>query len=107
MLAELVSLQIQLAVENDKLLFQAFPFLANIMILLEMLLQSIVVPVVMRLARVATVADEASLMLAAAMFVKLVVIIESFAAEAAERMSLKSSLVNSTRLIVAAAHVVA
>lgn len=75
------------------------------MVLFEMLLQRIVVEVVVWLSRIATVTDEASLMLHATMVVEFVVVVEAFTTEAAQRVALETSLVCGAGLVVAAAHV--
>lgn len=61
--------------------------------------------VVVRLARIPTITQEASLMLHAAMLIKLIVVVEALAAKGTQRMSLEASLVRCARLIVAALHV--
>lgn len=54
---------------------------------------------------VASVANEAALVLHATMFIQSVIVVEAFAAEATQWVALESSLVSSSGLIVAASHV--
>jgi hypothetical protein len=102
--AELVGLQVQLGLKHDELLLDALAVHANVMVLLEVLLERVVVEVVMRLPRVSAVADETTLVLIPAVLIQLVAIIEARAAETAQRMPPKASLVDGARLVVAVAH---
>lgn len=70
-----------------------------------MFLQGVIVPVIMRLPRVPPIADEAPLVLVAAMLIQLIVVVKSLAAETAQRVSLESRLVCGSRLIVSVSHV--
>ena len=70
-----------------------------------MLLQGIVVLVIVRLSGILSVADEAALVLHAAMLVQLVAVVEALAAEAAERMATETSLISRAGLVVAMTHV--
>lgn len=74
------------------------------MVFLEVLLQRVVVLEIMRLPRVSSIANEASLMLIATMLVQFVAVIETLAAESTERVSLKSRLVNCARHVVSFPH---
>ena len=105
MLGELVGFEIHLRLEYDKLLLETFPVIADEVVLLEMLLQCIVVDVVVWLSRVSPVAEEAPLMLVAAMFVQLVAVVESGAAETAERMAPETRLIRRTWFVISMAHV--
>jgi hypothetical protein len=70
-----------------------------------MFLQGVIVPVIMRLPRVPPIADEAPLVLVAAMLIQLIVVVKSLAAETTQRVSLESRLVCGSRLIVSVSHV--
>lgn len=105
MLGEVVSLHVQLRLEDDKLLLQASAVRAQEVVLLEMLLQLFVVEEVVGLSRISSVAEEASLVLHAAVLKQLVVVIEALATEAAERVALETRLVSGAGLVVAVAHV--
>lgn len=105
MLGELMGFEIHLRLKYDKFLLKTFPVIADEVVLLEMFLQRIIVHVVMWLSRVSPIAKEASLMLVAAMFVQLVAIVESGAAETAERMAPETRLICRTWLVISMAHV--
>lgn len=59
----------------------------------------------MRLPGVPPIADEAPLVLVAAMLIQLIVVVESLAAETTQRVSLESRLVCGSRLIISVSHV--
>lgn len=105
MFAELVCLEVHLCVKNDKLLLHALTVRAEEVVVLEMLLESIVVPVIVRLSRVSPVAEETALVLVSAVFVELVIVIEALAAECTQGMALETGLIYSAWLIVAPTHV--
>jgi hypothetical protein len=97
-------LQIHVRLENDKLFLQAFPVKAKKVVFLEVLFQGIIVQVVMGLPRVPAITDEASFVFITAMLVKFIIIIESFSAKAAERMSLEPGLINRAWEVVSTPH---
>lgn len=105
MLGEVVRLHVQLGFEDDKLLLHASAVGAQEVVLLEVPLQLLVVEEVVGLARVSPVADEAALVLHAAVLKQLVVVVEALAAEAAQRVALEARLVGGAGLVVAVAHV--
>lgn len=105
MLRQVVCLHVQLRLKDDKLLLQASSIGAQEVVLLEVLLQLIVVEKVVRLSRVSSIAEEATLVLHAAVFKQLVVVVEALAAEATERVTLEARLVRSTWFVVTVAHV--
>lgn len=105
MFSELVCLQIHVRIEDDKLLLHALPIRTQVVALLEMLLKSVVVPVVMRLPRVPPVTEETPLVLHATMLVQLIVIVEALPAESTQRMTLEARLIRRAGLVVAASHV--
>lgn len=105
MLGEVVSLHVQLGLEDDKLLLQASAVRAQEVVLLEVFLQLFIVEEVVGLSRISSVAEEASLVLHAAVLKQLVVVVEALAAEAAERVALETRLVSGAGLVVAVAHV--
>jgi hypothetical protein len=75
------------------------------MILLEVFLERVVVEVIVWMSRVPSVADEASFVLHPTVLVQLIVVVEPFSAEAAERMALETGLVRGAGLVVAMTHV--
>ena len=99
-----MSLEIYLAFKYNKLLFETLAVETQEVVFLEMLLQRVVVLEVMWLPGIASVTDEAPLVLIPAMFVKLIAIIETFAAETTERVSLKTCLVDGSGLVVTFSH---
>lgn len=105
MLRQVMCLHVQLRLEDDKLLLQASSIGAQVVVLLEVLLQLVVVEEVVRLSRVSSIAYEATLVLHAAVLKQLVVVVEALAAETAERVALEARLVGGTRLVVTVAHV--
>jgi hypothetical protein len=105
MFLEAVRLEVQLGLKHHKLLVQAFAIGAYVMVLFEVLLQGIVVEVVMRLSRISSIADEATLMLHATVFVQFVIVVEALAAETAQGVALEARLVGSAGLIVTTPHV--
>lgn len=104
-LSQVVRLQIHVGLEHDKLLLHALPVIAEKVILFEMLLQRIVVYKVVWLAGVAAVTEEAAFVLHAAMLVQAIVVVEAFAAEAAQWVALEARLIGRAGLVVAASHV--
>lgn len=105
MLSEVVCLHVQLRLEDDKLLLHASAVRAQEVVLLEVPLELLVVEEVVRLSRVPSVADEAALVLHAAVLKQLVVVVEALAAEAAQRVALEARLVGGAGPVVAVAHV--
>lgn len=105
MLCQMMCLHVQLRLEDNELLLQASPIGAEKVVLLEVLLQFVVVEKIVRLSRVPPIAQEATLVLHAAVLKQLVVVVEALPAEAAEGVALEARLVGSTRLVVTVAHV--
>lgn len=105
MFLEVMRLEVHFRLKHDKLLFQALAVGANVVVLLEVLFQGVVVEVIVRLSRIAAVADEATLVLHAAMLVQLVVVVEALATETTQGVALEAGLVGGAGLIVAASHV--
>lgn len=104
MLGEVVCLHVQLRLEHNELLLHASAIRAQEVVLLKVLLQLLVVEEVVGLPGISPVADEAPLVLHAAVLKQLVVVVEALAAEAAQRVALETRLVGSARLVVAMAH---
>jgi hypothetical protein len=104
-LAKLVGLEVHLRLEHDKLLLETLAVRAHVVLLLEVVLKRVVVQVVVRLARVATVAEEATLVLVPAVLVQFVAVVETGAAKAAQRVAPEAGLVDGAGLVVAVAHV--
>lgn len=73
------------------------------MVFLEVLFEGVVVAVVLR-PRIPPVAEKAPLMSFPTVLVELVVVVESLAAESAERMTLEAGLVRRAWLIIATSH---
>jgi hypothetical protein len=105
MLGEVMRLHIQFRLEDDKLLLQASPVRAQKVVLLKVLLQLFIVEEIMGLSRVSAITEEATLVLHAAVLKQLIIVIETFAAEAAQGVALEARLVGSARLVVTVAHV--
>lgn len=105
MLGEVVRLHVQLRLKDDKLLLHAPAVRAQEVILFKVPLQLLIVEEVVGLPRVSPVADEAALVLHAAVLKQLVVVVEALAAEAAQRVALEARLVGGAGLVVAVAHV--
>ncbi len=103
-LTKLMSFEVYLRVEDNEFFLKTLPVETQEMVLLKMFLKRVVVLVVMRLPGVASVADEAPLMLVPTMFIELIVIIKPFATETAERMPLETRLVDCSGLVVAFPH---
>jgi hypothetical protein len=104
MLIDPVSLQVHFRFENDKLLLLTLCVGTGEVVLLEVIFEGRIVTIVVRLPGVPPITDEAPLVLHAAMVVELVVIVKAFAAEAAHRMALETSLIGCAGLVVAATH---
>lgn len=104
-LGEVVRLHVQLRLEDDKLLLHASAVRAQEVVLFEVPLELLVVEEVVGLPGVSSVADEAALVLHAAVLKQLVVVVEALAAEAAQRVALEARLVGGAGLVVAVAHV--
>lgn len=100
-----MSLKIQLRFKHHELLLHAFAIRAEVVVIAEMLLQSLVVLVIVWLARVPSVTDEAALVLHPAMLVELVVIVKSLPAETTEGMALETGLIRGTGFVVTTLHV--
>lgn len=99
---DLVCLEVNLGLKDDKLLLETFPVRTKEVVISEVNFQLIVVPIVDRLRPLAsTVADVASLMLLSAMRVQLIVTIEAFPAETTFWMTSKATLIDSTGMVVA------
>lgn len=107
MLTDLMRLEVYLRVEDYKLLLKTLPVIAQEMVLLEVVLQRIVVQIIMWLSRISPVAKEAPLVLAPAVLVKFIAVVEALTAKVAKRVSLETGLVHGTRLVVTFAHVLA
>lgn len=105
MLSKVMRLHIQFRLKDDKLLLQTSPVRAQKVVLLKVLLQLFIVEEIMGLSRVSAITEKASLVLHAAVFKQLIVVIETFAAEAAQGVALEARLIGSARLVVAVAHV--
>lgn len=104
MLLELMRFQIHLSRKDDKLLLLALAIQAHKMVLAEVLLQRLVVDIVMWVSAVLSIAKEAPLVLLSAMDVQLIITIEALSAETTQRMSLKTTLINRTRIIISFRH---
>lgn len=99
---QLMSLEIDLGFEDDKLFLQALPIGAEEVVLFEMLLQRVVVHIVLLLpAGISSVTDMTSFMLVSAMGVKLIVTVESLPAKSTLRMTPEATLINCARVIIA------
>lgn len=83
MFAQLVCLQVYIGPEHDKLLLQAFAISTQVVVFPEVLFERVVIAVVMRLPRVLPIAEKAALVSFAAVFVQLIVVVKSLAAEGA------------------------
>jgi hypothetical protein len=105
MFGKLMRLQVHLRGENHELLLLAFAIWAEEMIIPEMLLEGIVVLVVVWLSWVLTVAEETSLVFVSAVLIELVTVVEAWSTEGAYRVALEAGLVNSSRSVIAVAHV--
>jgi len=105
MLAQLMTLQVQLRRKDDELLLLTFVIGAEIVVLLEMLLESIVVHVVVRLPRILSIAQKTPLVLVAAVLVQFIVVVEARAAEGAKRMAPEACLIDRTWPVVSIPHV--
>lgn len=86
----LVGLERHLGLEDCKLLLHAFPLITHIVCFFKVLLQGLVVYIVSGVSRIPLVADVASLVLFAAVLVKLVIVVESGPTELTERVPLES-----------------
>lgn len=99
---KLVGFQIHFRLENYKFLLQAFLIGAQEMILSEMLLQRIVVLIVLLLSPfVSSITYMTSFMLVSTMGVKFVITIKSLPAEPTFWVPFESTLINSTRIVIA------
>ena len=103
MLTELMSLEIHIRFEDDEFLVQTFPVGADEVVPLEVNLQSVVVQIIMRLPRVPSVAEEATLVFVTTMFKQLVIVVKPLAAEAAQWVAVESGRV--TGAVISVAHV--
>lgn len=104
-LAELVGLEVDVGAEDDELLLETLAVGAQVVVLAEVVLEGVVVPVVVRLARVLAVADEAPLVPFPTVLVQLVVVVETGAAEPAHGVALEAGLVGGAGQVVAHLHV--
>ena len=93
-----MSLEIHLRIEHNELLLEAFSLWAGEVVFLK----RIVVDIILLLsAAFSAVTDMATLVLVPAMCVKLVVSVEALTTEAALRMTLETTLIDSARVVVA------
>lgn len=99
--------EVKLGIEHHKLLLKTLPIQTNEMVILEMSLQRRVVHIIMRLSRISPVTNETSLVLVAAMLIKLVTVVEPLAAKVAQRVSLETGLINGARFVIPLAHMIA
>lgn len=104
MLAELMGFEVEFRLENNKLLLEALLVGAEEMVVPEVSFQCVVVPKVVRLPRVSSIADKTPLMLVTTMLVEFIVIVESLTAEAAKGMTLETCLVDGTGSIITTSH---
>jgi len=99
---KLMSFEINLGIENDKLLLETFRIWTHKMVFAEVNLQSVVIDVVLWAeSTISPVANMASFVLVTTMREQLVISIEPHSTEATFRMSLESALIDSSRVIVA------
>ena len=97
-----MSLEIHFRIEHNELLLEAFSVWAREVVFLKVQLKRIVVDIILLLsAAFSAVTDMATLVLVPAMCVKLVVSVEALTTEAALRMTLETTLIDSARVVVA------
>ena len=97
-----MSLEIHLRIEHNELLLEAFSVWAREVVFLKVQLKRIVVDIILLLsAAFSAVTDMATLVLVPAMCVQLVVSIEALPTEAALRVTLETTLIDSARVVVA------
>lgn len=97
-----MSLEIHFRIEHNELLLETFPVWARKVVFLKVLLKRVVVDIILLLsAAFSAVTDMATLVFIPAMCVKLVVSVEALTTEAALRMTLETTLVDSPRIVVA------
>lgn len=102
MLFYLMRLEIHGRIENHKLLLHALTIRAGVVVLVEVLLQSVVIEEVARVVSIRhSIAQMATLVPVAAVGVKLISAVESLPAKAALWMSLKTSLFGGSWCVVA------
>lgn len=104
MFRQLMRLKIHLCIEHDELLLLTFPICTEEVILSEMILQSVVVSVVVRMSRISSVAEETTLVLHPTMIVQLIVVVESFTAESTQGMAFEACLICRARLVISPPH---